>query len=567
MACGEEPLLIGQTLKNTDLARAVTSTFSQPVLDQLAGKFGLSPEILLAVIAHASPVLVISWMASASTGNGAIALFSAVMSSDTNARIAEQMPELVKTTDASKEAEMSGNVLASRATGRSIAVLSDHVSTQTGVPTQATHALTGLVSATLFGVLKHHVLLEQGTLEQLPAFLADQWPVVAGYLNDSLAAALGFGSADEFANAIPGQLRVLSTTLIQQATSGLSAAGTDTPRVAQKVINSPAQSPSRKNRWIWALFGVLTVVLGGVVAYAWVHPAKPDPDSADTATPGASVAASAAAPASGSPASTPAATAAGPVPASSSVVVGAVVASAASAPVVGPPAPVEAASAVGPLPSAGTPTLAASTASPASSPDTVPLPSSAPQANELKPVQTDAAAASNDGPGMSIHLRIVPGASQAVEAASADQAEAGATALFQKAITGYFEHGISCDPEGVARLLNGQLVNFARGSAHVPSSAMGTLGESANLLKACADIDKVVPLQIAVYSDTAGSAQANLNLSKKRAQAVRDFLIHAGVPERSLTAEGYGATNPVVNNGAQSAGFANRRVEFIAAHR
>jgi hypothetical protein len=34
-----------------------------------------------------------------------------------------------------------------------IASLSDHVATQTGVPTQAAHVLTGLVAAVLFGAL------------------------------------------------------------------------------------------------------------------------------------------------------------------------------------------------------------------------------------------------------------------------------------------------------------------------------------------------------------------------------------------------------------------------------
>jgi outer membrane protein OmpA-like peptidoglycan-associated protein len=59
--------------------------------------------------------------------------------------------------------------------------------------------------------------------------------------------------------------------------------------------------------------------------------------------------------------------------------------------------------------------------------------------------------------------------------------------------------------------------------------------------------------------------QANLQLSQKRADAVRTLMIGAGVPANSLTAHGYGGARLVASNSTASGRCANRRVEFVVA--
>jgi outer membrane protein OmpA-like peptidoglycan-associated protein len=70
---------------------------------------------------------------------------------------------------------------------------------------------------------------------------------------------------------------------------------------------------------------------------------------------------------------------------------------------------------------------------------------------------------------------------------------------------------------------------------------------------------------LAGYSDNVGSAVANLELSKERAEAVRAFLVKAGVPADALVAQGYGNARPVASNETESGRFRNRRIEVSEA--
>ena len=64
------------------------------------------------------------------------------------------------------------------------------------------------------------------------------------------------------------------------------------------------------------------------------------------------------------------------------------------------------------------------------------------------------------------------------------------------------------------------------------------------------------------HTDTDGEAQANLGLSQRRADAVRQFLIDNGIGGDRLVAEGFGETVPVIVDGVENKD-ASRRIEFI----
>ncbi len=70
----------------------------------------------------------------------------------------------------------------------------------------------------------------------------------------------------------------------------------------------------------------------------------------------------------------------------------------------------------------------------------------------------------------------------------------------------------------------------------------------------------MVNLEVADYSDSVGVASAKLEMSKERAQAVRGYLVRAGVPSQTLTAASYGDTHPVADNITEIGRFANRRI-------
>ncbi len=64
------------------------------------------------------------------------------------------------------------------------------------------------------------------------------------------------------------------------------------------------------------------------------------------------------------------------------------------------------------------------------------------------------------------------------------------------------------------------------------------------------------------YSDSAGEAEYNLDLSYRRARAVVEYLASQGVPRNRLEYRGYGEVNPVAPNDSPEGRALNRRVEF-----
>ena len=69
-------------------------------------------------------------------------------------------------------------------------------------------------------------------------------------------------------------------------------------------------------------------------------------------------------------------------------------------------------------------------------------------------------------------------------------------------------------------------------------------------------------LQIAGHTDNVGSAQGNLILSKKRAEAVKAFMMERGIDEKRLFVLYFGETQPIETNDTPEGRQANRRVEM-----
>ena len=65
------------------------------------------------------------------------------------------------------------------------------------------------------------------------------------------------------------------------------------------------------------------------------------------------------------------------------------------------------------------------------------------------------------------------------------------------------------------------------------------------------------------HTDNVGSAEYNLALSQKRANAVGNYLKAQGIPPARLTIKWYGETQPKVDNLTAENRAANRRVEFV----
>jgi outer membrane protein OmpA-like peptidoglycan-associated protein len=66
-------------------------------------------------------------------------------------------------------------------------------------------------------------------------------------------------------------------------------------------------------------------------------------------------------------------------------------------------------------------------------------------------------------------------------------------------------------------------------------------------------------------TDSVGTDAFNQQLSEQRAEGVRDYLTHEGVPESSTTATGYGKSRPIASNDTSEGRQENRRVELVVS--
>lgn len=100
-------------------------------------------------------------------------------------------------------------------------------------------------------------------------------------------------------------------------------------------------------------------------------------------------------------------------------------------------------------------------------------------------------------------------------------------------------------------------LEFETGKATIVARSYPSLDRVANIL-----INKNFSLKLAGHTDNVGSDNANLKLSKDRAEAVKAYLVSKGANESRVEATGYGETQPIATNKTAAGRQKNRRVEF-----
>ena len=88
---------------------------------------------------------------------------------------------------------------------------------------------------------------------------------------------------------------------------------------------------------------------------------------------------------------------------------------------------------------------------------------------------------------------------------------------------------------------------------------------SAEQLKNIAEIMKAYPkvaLKIGGYTDNVGNADANLKLSRMRAENTMQELVKLGVDAKRLEAQGYGEKHPVADNATEEGRAKNCRIDL-----
>lgn len=117
------------------------------------------------------------------------------------------------------------------------------------------------------------------------------------------------------------------------------------------------------------------------------------------------------------------------------------------------------------------------------------------------------------------------------------------------------------EPRGTIITLPGTVL-FRSGEAQLQPTAQSKLMEVATALK---DQDNA-QIEVEGHTDSQGGYELNMELSKRRAQAVADYLASQGIGRDHITANGYGSTQPVADNATPAGRADNRRVEIIVKH-
>lgn len=101
-------------------------------------------------------------------------------------------------------------------------------------------------------------------------------------------------------------------------------------------------------------------------------------------------------------------------------------------------------------------------------------------------------------------------------------------------------------------------VFYDYGKATLRPESLMELNQIVKLMSANTDIT----IEIASHTDSQGSAEHNLVLSKARSQAVADYLFASGISKEQLVVKGYGEAKPIASNDTEEGRQLNRRTEI-----
>jgi OmpA-OmpF porin, OOP family len=107
---------------------------------------------------------------------------------------------------------------------------------------------------------------------------------------------------------------------------------------------------------------------------------------------------------------------------------------------------------------------------------------------------------------------------------------------------------------------------LSKGSVRFEPARAGIDPDSTGLLDRLIETALRCPatnIEIGGHTDADGNDASNQTLSEKRAEAVVDYLVKAGLPSDRFTAVGYGSTQPVASNETDEGKAQNRRIEFV----
>jgi outer membrane protein OmpA-like peptidoglycan-associated protein len=113
-------------------------------------------------------------------------------------------------------------------------------------------------------------------------------------------------------------------------------------------------------------------------------------------------------------------------------------------------------------------------------------------------------------------------------------------------------------PNGVLMTLGEKSIRFDSGKSNLSAQDRGILNRVARVVTPL----KRYSIYVYAYTDDSGTNDSNLQLSARRARAVRDALVQAKIDPSLISTKGFGKSKPLVPGSNPKARAANRRVEI-----
>ena len=108
-------------------------------------------------------------------------------------------------------------------------------------------------------------------------------------------------------------------------------------------------------------------------------------------------------------------------------------------------------------------------------------------------------------------------------------------------------------------VLGGSTVSFKHDSDQLNLKSIQILDQISKIVESCTNS----VLEVGGHTDSLGPSDLNLQLSQRRANAVKSRLVLNGVDASSIEAVGFGESSPIASNETRKGRAENRRIEFI----
>ncbi len=101
-------------------------------------------------------------------------------------------------------------------------------------------------------------------------------------------------------------------------------------------------------------------------------------------------------------------------------------------------------------------------------------------------------------------------------------------------------------------------INFASGKATIRRDSYKVLKRAIRVLNKYPELR----IEVSGHTDSVGSRNSNVDLSERRADAVKQYFVDAGIDSSRIETKGLGPDEPIADNDTKSGRAENRRIEF-----